>query len=90
MSAGPWIFCGGVTGAVLGQGACVSWCRGPDSTYCQDVPQLQLFFKDVEIHPVAVHLSVDVPVVQLQGPQVQFCGGGRCCVAAATRSSCWS
>ena len=43
----------------------------------------------IEIHPVAVHLAVDVPVVQLQG-QVQLCGGGRRCVVAATSSSCWS
>ena len=35
-----------------------------------------------EMSPVAVHLVVDVPVVQLQGPR-------RCC-AAATSSSCWS
>ena len=47
----------------------------------------------MEIPPVAVHLVVDVPVVQLlQGLQVQFCGGGRRCVHAATSSSsslCW-
>ena len=28
----------------------------------------------IEISPVAVNLVVDVPVVQLQGAQVQFCG----------------
>ena len=44
----------------------------------------------IEIHPVAVHLVVDVPVVQLQGPQVQPCGGGRRCVVTATSSSRWS
>ena len=37
--------------------------------------------------PVAVHLAVDVPVVQLQGPQVQFSGCGRLCVLAETSSS---
>ena len=26
----------------------------------------------IEIHPVAVHIVVDIPVVQLQGSQVQF------------------
>ena len=31
----------------------------------------------IEISPVAVLLVVDVLGVQLQGPQVQFCGGGR-------------
>ena len=44
----------------------------------------------IEISPVAVPLVVAVPVVQVQGPQVHFCGGGRRCVVAATSSSCRS
>ena len=35
----------------------------------------------IEFATVAVHLVVDVPVVQLQGPQVQFSGCGRLCDA---------
>ena len=46
------------------------------------------FLLIIGISAVAVHLAVDVPVVQLQGPQVQLCGGGRRCVVAATSSSC--
>ena len=42
----------------------------------------------LELPTVAVFLVVDVLVVQLQGPQVPFCGGR--CVVAATSSSCWS
>ena len=46
------------------------------------VQTLQLI---LEIPPIAVQLVVDVLVVQLQGPQVQFCR----CVVAATSSNCW-
>ena len=57
-------------------------CRGLDRANRLDVPQLQVIFKVVDLHvvamrqipfhsPDAVHMVVDVPVVQLQRvPQV--------------------
>ena len=42
--------CGDTTGAVLGQGyGDFDRCRGPDSAYRLEVPQLQLIFKDFVI-----------------------------------------
>ena len=59
LSAGPWSLhrCSSWTRLW----ACLSWfndrCRGPDSAYWLEVPQLQLIFKDVDFPVVAQRLS---------------------------------